>query len=404
MRRLFSLLIVFAVGVVAAAQPPKPAQDTAKPRPTPTAPAPASMAVAPFRVEPLTSPAGADTGEPQLTVEGDRAILSWLETHEDHVTLKFAERTPAGWSEARTVISGSQLMVMPADVPSVRALSDGTLVAAWLEDNGGDGEAYDLLLASSKDSGRTWSKPTRPHHDGTKTQHGFPSLVTTPGGGFMVLWLDGRGQDPETGHGDMTLRAADYGADGVERREMVVDSRVCDCCPTSTAWTSEGLVATFRDRSPEEIRDISLARLTAGKWSAPVPVHRDGWKIEGCPVNGPAVRARGTTVAVAWFTGEGGGERAFAAFSSDAGRTFGAPIRLDEGRAFGRVQIALLKDGSAAASWIDFVEPRSLFRLIAEGIGSTHPKLVQVRDEILVTWVESSQGSTRVRVARVPVG
>ena len=399
-RTYFGCLLVFAaIALVSGQTAQKPAQPAA------------------FTVESLASPAGADTGEPQLTVERDRAILSWLERHEDHVTLKFAERTPAGWADEHTVVSGSQLMVMPADVPSVRALADGSLVAAWLEDNGGDGESYDLLLAWSKDTGRTWSKPTRPHHDGTKTQHGFPSLVTTPGGGFSVLWLDGRGQDPETGKGDMTLRAADFGADLVERREVVIDGRVCDCCPLSTAWASDGLVAAFRDRSPDEIRDISVSRLTAGKWSAPVPVHRDGWKIEGCPVNGPAVSARGATVAVAWFTGQGGSERAFAAFSIDAGRTFGAPIRLDDGKALGRVQIAVLKDGSAAASWIDFVEPRSLLKLrridrtgargpavtIAEGIGSTHPKLVQVRDEILVAWVESARGSTRVRVSRVPI-
>ena len=41
---------------------------------------------------------------------------------------------------------------------------------------------------------------------------------------------------------------------------------------------------------------------------------------------------------------------AYAAFSSDAGRTFGAPIRLDETSALGRVDVALLPDGSALAT------------------------------------------------------
>src|SRR5258705_12563734 len=126
--------------------------------------------LAAFKIDPLNSPAGADTAEPALTVEGDRAILSWLERHEDHVMLKYSERTAAGWSASQTVIANEKLMVMPADVPSVRALPDGTLVAAWLEDNGGDGESYDLYLSTSKD-GRTWSKPAPPHHDGNQTQH-----------------------------------------------------------------------------------------------------------------------------------------------------------------------------------------------------------------------------------------
>src|SRR5262245_42113361 len=84
-----------------------------------------------FKVEALNAPAGDDTAEPALTVEGDRAILSWLDRHEDNVALKFAERTATGWSEVRTVVANEKLMVMPADVPSVRALPDGSLVAAW---------------------------------------------------------------------------------------------------------------------------------------------------------------------------------------------------------------------------------------------------------------------------------
>ena len=49
-----------------------------------------------------------------------------------------------------------------------------------------------------------------------------------------------------------------------------------------------GPVAVYRDRSPEEIRDISVVRLVDGVWTEPAPVHADNWMIEGCPVNGPA--------------------------------------------------------------------------------------------------------------------
>ena len=379
-------------------------------------PAPPPGPAAPFHIDPLTAPAGADSGQPQLTVEGARAIVSWLETHGKHTTLKFAERTPSGWSDPREVVSGDDLVVNAADVPSVRALADGTLAAAWLQENGPDPEAYDLRVSLSKDGGRTWSRPSSPHHDGTKTQHGFASLFSAPGGGLGVLWLDGREikpDAPEDQAGNMTLRATEYGPDGTQRAETLVNGRVCDCCPLSTAITSEGPIVAFRGRSPGEIRDIYVSRLVAGRWSAAAPVHRDGWKITGCPVNGPAVSARRADVVVAWFTGQTGG-RAFAAFSSDAGRTFGAPIRLDDGVAVGRVQIALLEDGSAAASWIELKDSRSQFRMrriersgtrsaavtVAEGMGTSHPRLALGRGELLLAWVESTRGSTRVRTAR----
>jgi hypothetical protein len=205
----------------------------------PAAPVPAT---APYRVEPLASPAGIDSESPQLTTEGNRVILSWIEANEDHITLKFAERTPTGWSDPRAVRSNESLWVNAADVPMVRALSGGTLVAAWPEANGGDDESSDLKVSRSTDGGRTWSTPVSPHHDGTKTQHGFASILPSASGGFIVVWLDGRAtrpgaRDPSQA-GSMTLRAAEFDAKGVQRGETLIDARVCDCCPLSTAVAS----------------------------------------------------------------------------------------------------------------------------------------------------------------------
>jgi hypothetical protein len=60
-------------------------------------------------------------------------------------------------------------------------------------------------------------------------------------------------------------------------------------------------------------------------------LHADGWKIDYCPVNGPAAGAIGDTVAVAWFTGAQDTSRVRVAFSTDAGATFSAPVRADDG-------------------------------------------------------------------------
>ena len=371
----------------------------------------------PFPMERLDAPAGPGSVAPQLTTQGSRVILSWLEGSGANTALKLAERTPSGWTEARTVATGANLIVNSADVPSVRVLSDGTFAAQWMEESGPNPEAYDLRVALSKDEGRTWSKPVNPHHDGTKTQHGFASLFDAPGGGLGLVWLDGRKTNPDTGTGDMAIRASSFQTSGEQGPEVVVDGRVCECCPTSTATTSEGVIVAFRDRSPTEVRDIYVSRLVAGKWSPPASVHKDGWTIEGCPVNGPAVSASGRNVVVGWFTVIKDEGRAFMAFSNDAGRTFGPPVRVDDVSAIGRVQVALLNDRSAAVSWIEFangisrlkvrrIEPggaRSDGVAMADGLGSQHPRLAYGRDEILVAWTESTRGSTQVRTARAPV-
>jgi len=373
---------------------------------------------APLRIEPVTLGASEPSLAPQLTVTGDRALVSWLETQGRTSLLKFAERTPSGWSEPRTAASGDDWFTSPADVPSVLRLEDGTLVAQWLQTTDEHLEAYDVRLAFSKDEGRTWSAPTSPHHDGTKTQHGFASLFQTPGGGLGLVWLDGRAVDPDPDkHKDnMSLRAASFDRDGKEIHETAVDERVCDCCPTAIAITADGPIAAFRDRSTDEVRDISVARLIKDQWTPSQTVHADGWQIDACPVNGPAMSARGREVAVAWMTGKDDRGRAFAAFSNDAGATFGAPIRLDDAASQGRVGIALTDDGSAVASWIELANQRGQLQVrrinssgergpaqTVAGAGaertSGYPRLTRRGDELLLAWTQTSDGRSTVRTA-----
>jgi hypothetical protein len=113
--------------------------------------------------------------------------------------------------------------------------------------------------------------------------------------------LDGR-QLSQENEGDMALFYTTIGKDGSIGSETTLDSRVCECCQTSAAATPDGLLVVYRDRSPKEIRDISIVRYASGKWSTPVTVSNDGWQIDACPVNGPAISASGRNVAVAWFT------------------------------------------------------------------------------------------------------
>lgn len=369
-------------------------------------------------VEVIASPATGSATSQQLTTSGDRLILSWLGLADGRTTLTFAERTSSGWSDPRAVPSATDIVANAADVPSVRALADGTLVAHWLQEDGPDPESYLLPLSWSKDGGRTWSPPATPHHDGTHTQHGFGTSFQAPGGGLGIVWLDGRATAAGApSGGDIGLWSATFDRDAKQTSETAIEPRTCECCQTSVADTSDGAVVAFRGRSADETRDIYVTRLVDGRWTTPAAVHNDGWKIDGCPINGPAVTARGRDVAVAWFTAATGEGQTFVAFSHDAGRTFDRPIRIDEGAATGHVDAELLADGAVAVSWTEFVNKQSQVRLrrvdaagslsavLAIGVtmAMQYPRLAQGRDELLVTWIKSEDlrvGTARVRLAR----
>lgn len=383
----------------------------------------AEQASAP-KVQALSSPAAADSGQPQLSVSSKGVLLSWVERQGAQAFLKFSERTTGAWSAPRTVASGADWFVNWADVPSVVRLANGTLAAHWLQKSGPSTYAYDVRLAQSKDDGKTWSGSFTPHHDGTKTEHGFASMFQVPGAGLGLVWLDGRqttpagaaGQAEHDGHGGgaMTVRYGAFDGQWKQTADMPIDTRVCECCPTTAAVTSDGVIAAFRNRTEDEIRDIYVSRLENGKWSEPKAVHNDNWKISGCPVNGPMLSARGRDVVIAWFTGKVEPGQVFVAFSKDAGRTFAAPIRVDDTASLGRVDVELMPDGSAVATWIESIERRTEFRMrriessgakgpvtkIAD-IGSSrtsgYPRLARQGNELVFAWIESGPATPGAR-------
>lgn len=77
---------------------------------------------------------------------------------------------------------------------------------------------------------------------------------------------------------------------------------MCDCRQAALVRTARGLVAAYRDRSPREVRDVSVVRRDGGRWTRPVSSGNEGWEIHACPVNGPSLSADGDREALAWYT------------------------------------------------------------------------------------------------------
>lgn len=374
------------------------------------------------------SPTGGDSREPELNATHDgRIILSWVEKiGEKRYALRTATRDEKGWGEGRTVAEGENWFVNWADFPSVIALKDGSLAAHWLVKSGKGTYAYNVNIARSKDGGKTWGKPIVPHRDNSQTEHGFVSLIPLSDGRLGAVWLDGRnmkdmkeGDDHAPASAGMTLRYATIDASGKLSDETQLDERVCECCQTSAALTGEGVMAVYRDRSQTEVRDIYSVRQGNGAWGSPRPVHADNWEINGCPVNGPSIAADGRRVAVAWFTEAGNQPHVNVTFSGDAGATFGSPIQVDDGEAIGRVDVLLLKDGSALVVWMSgsvesgaikvrrirpdgTLGPPSVIARTDISRSSGFPRMARLGDEVHFAWTEFGKPS-HVRTATADI-
>jgi hypothetical protein len=357
----------------------------------------------------LSTPAVAGSQFPHLAADGNGAVMSWLEpaTGREYA-LRYSKFADGAWIPPATVAAGSDWFINWADFPSVVPVNGRLWAAHWLQQKPGDVYSYDVRIVVSSDGGGTWSPPFSPHDDGTPTEHGFVTLLPA-GDTVQAVWLDGRHTSGEHEHaaggaaGAMTLRSAVIGAEGTTRgADVELDARTCDCCQTDAVLTRDGAVVVYRDRSGEEIRDIAIVRRTADGWSEPVHVSNDGWRIDGCPVNGPAIDARGDEVVVAWFTAPDR-PRVRVAFSSDGGRTFTAPVEVASGKVAGRVDTVLLPDGRAAVSWLadepgaaeiraqafDRAGPAGATVTIARSDvarSSGFPQMVRVADGLLFAW------------------
>ena len=346
-------------------------------------------------------------GEPflHMTPSGV-AMVSWVEYKNDTVDqLRFSRLEDHSWSPPQTIAEGGDWFVNWADFPSVVAYIDNEaeLAAHWLQKSAKGTYDYDVMIAQSQDGGKSWQKPFRPHTDGVPAEHGFVSLLPIAPDQIRAFWLDGRYTKHDSTHtssdhhhhtgGAMTLRTAIFDKNGVLSSEAELDARVCDCCQTSAAMTALGPVVVYRDRSESEVRDISIVRQVAEKWTAPEPVARDDWKIAGCPVNGPSISTSASTVAVAWFTMPADDPQVNVAFSSDNGATFQTPIRIDGGDPIGRVDIELISGVIAVVSWIEEKDPAAIQLVMIDTSG-------KVYDELTIATTSASRRAGFPRISR----
>ena len=250
--------------------------------------------------------------------------------------------------------------------------------------------------------------------------------ISRTGNDTHLIWLDGRkSANDATEHSidtSMTLRAANIDLDGTASEEQLIDDFVCDCCRTDMATASTGLVAVYRDRSVDEIRDIYIARRISGTWQVGVPLSQDGWEIAGCPVNGPAIAAEGDLVAVAWFTAADDQPIVQARISTNSGSSFGEPILISRSHPMGQVDIEILDENSIAVSWIEKgsrkLANQTDVMLVPVTIDGTKgddsivartnymrsvPQMRRVDNNLVFVWTDVYDGVTSLASVRMPI-
>jgi hypothetical protein len=320
-------------------------------------------------IQTIENPSTGNSSLPRLFSNNNQLFLSWVEKKDSLAILNYSVFENDIWKPSEEVISGSDWFVNWADFPAIAEVN-GNILTSYLQKSAEGTYTYDVKLNLYNAKTKTWKKNFILHNDGTQSEHGFVSIRPYAADSFLVVWLDGR-ETVGKGHGggQMTLRAAIVFEDGTIDYDTLLDERVCDCCQTAVAiGPNDEIIVAYRDRSEDEIRDISTVRWQMdGGWSKPQTIGNDNWKIAGCPVNGPSIDSFENTVAVAWFTASEEKPKVQLAFSMDSGKSFGLPVRIDNGNALGRVDISMYSKDAAVISWMENVGDDTFIRIMKIG-------------------------------------
>ena len=355
--------------------------------------------------------------QPNLVSYNGSLSLSWISSKEENKAfLNYSQYKKGRWIKPQVIASGSDWFVNWADFPA-HAINQDLIITSHLKKSASGKYTYDVILNLQKLSGEKIRENFLLNTDGVKAEHGFVSIMANNEKGFFITWLDGRntiGKKLEGDHKPMTIRFAEITDKGDVIKESELDASTCDCCQTSIAITNDGPIVVYRDRSEEEVRDIYSVKNINGTWEKPNAVHDDGWIINGCPVNGPKVAVNSKNLAVSWFTVSNNHPLVNVSFSKNNGNSFGAPLKVNDHDAIGRVDVAFLNDEEVIVSYMEVDDIGTYLRIkkvsfdgkisepitiskIDGGRNTGVPQLEIIDSEIFIVWTIFLDGMNQLK-------
>ena len=295
-----------------------------------------------------------------------------------------------------------------------------------------------IRYASSKDGGRTFSSAITVAGEALSGARGWHALALGYDGSVHAVWLDGRNAGPMS-HGAGHVHGGPAGSApppkpsggprqdifhaswqaGGARAEHLVQANVCFCCKTSVATSGENVYVAWRHIYPGSLRDIAVSRSAdnGATFAPPTRVSEDGWKIDACPDDGPALAADGHGgIHIVWPTlvpGETPRKGIF--YSTLAENAFAPRIQLDAGDGDpAHPQIAADEHLNTAAVWDERVGDgrRIVFRTIVDkvpqaaqiftGDSAGYPTVAGNEGFWIVLWtVQGTDGRSTIEGRRI---
>jgi hypothetical protein len=289
-----------------------------------------------------------------------------------------------------------------------------------------------IRLARSQDGGTTFTPAQTLQAGGAPGDRGWGAMTLDSKGAAHAIWLDHRGMAVSGDHAQhqgvqdgvaMAQKSALYyaSASAAGVRERSLFPGVCYCCKTAMAIAPDGAIYTaWRHVFEGNFRDIgfSVSRDGGASFAPMVRVNQDGWSINGCPDDGPAIAVDASGVVhLAWPTVSNDAGVILYATSRD-GRSFSKPIQVPT---FGspkasHPQITIDGSGQVFVAWDEVrggVRGAGLVQIIpgtggvmfgtpqSLGQATMYPVMAPTERGLIAAWTSGSSDQSVIKVRRI---
>jgi hypothetical protein len=346
-------------------------------------------------------------------------------------------------SDERHASLGAEQPPRIAVVP--HAGRDPEVVVVWTTKST---EGSRLLMSRSRDGGASFTRGATIPGSEAAGNRGWESIAVDRDGHVVAVWLDHR--ETASATAPMHHEGHDHAAagapktDGAARAQssklyvaaldgatgsQAVTGGVCYCCKTAVTAGPDGVIyAAWRHVYPGNLRDIAFTASRDGgrTFATPARISSDGWILDGCPENGPALAVGADNVVHAlWPTLVAGAtadsEPMLALFHATvrnggkfsprerivsegtprhpqlAATPAGVVAAWDEQTAGGSRRVVLAHIGGSGSA-----PPRVSRDIVSGGARAQTPAIAGTPDAVVIAWVEGIDESV-IRVERRPM-
>jgi photosystem II stability/assembly factor-like uncharacterized protein len=230
--------------------------------------------------------------QPQLAASKDTVAMVFGSNH----AVMFSKSSDGGatFSKPTVIADVPALMAGRHRGPRVAITGNTILVTAI-----SGGEAGNLLLWRSTDSGQTWSKPVTVNDVPHAAREGLHAMTADDSGHAAAVWLDLRAKGTRL-YGAFSNDAGATWSKNVAVYESP-EGTICQCCHPTLSAAGNGEFAVMFRNALAGSRDMYLLKIRDGQVTAKAQkLGLDTWQLNACPMDGGGVAIDNGRLITAW--------------------------------------------------------------------------------------------------------